>query len=125
MENSGRRRDTAPPQLAIIKKRADFLTAQKGARAGAASFLLIRGASPNGLGVARVGFTVTKKIGKAVARNRIRRRLKEAARRVFPENAVPGYDYVIIARPDALTREFALLLDDMKRALLRLSALPK
>lgn len=125
MENSGRRLDPAPSHLETIKKRADFLAAQQGARAGAAAFLLIRGASPNGRGVMRVGFTVTKKIGKAVVRNRIRRRLREAARRVFPGIALEGYDYVIIARPAAETREFALLLDDMKRALLRLAALPK
>lgn len=87
--------------------------------------MLIRGRTPNGLVTARVGFTVTKKIGKAVLRNRIRRRLREAARRVFPELATPGFDYVFIARPAAESRDFALLLDDMKRGLLRLAALPK
>lgn len=115
----------APKPFETIKKRADFLAAQAGERAGTSSFLLIRGKAPTGLDCLRVGFTVTKKIGKAVVRNRIRRRLREAARRMFPAYAVAGFDYVLIARPAAQTRDFALLLDDMKRGLLRLAALPK
>jgi len=115
----------APKPLQMIRKRADFLAAQAGERAGTPSFLLIRGKTPNGLGQMRAGFTVTKKLGKAVTRNRIRRRLREAARRALPEYGVAGYDYVLIARPAAQTRDFALLLDDMKRGLLRLTALPK
>ncbi len=94
-------------------------------KAGAPTLLLSRGLSPNGLAEPRLGFTVTKKLGSAVIRNRIRRRLREAARLVFPDGAVAGYDYVAIARPQALTAEFGALLDDMKRALLRLSAHPK
>jgi ribonuclease P protein component len=113
------------PALSVIKKRADFLVAQSGERAGCAAFLAIRGKSPNGAGMARIGFTVTKKLGKAVIRNRIRRRLREAARLTFREIATEGYDYVLIARPAAATREFALLLDDLKRALLRLAVFPK
>lgn len=125
MENSGSQPQKAPPTFNVIKKRADFLVAQSGERAGCAAFLAVRGRSPNSAGVSRIGFTVTKKLGKAVVRNRMRRRLKEAARQTFPEKAVEGYDYVFIARPAAATRDFALLLDDMKRALLRLSVLPK
>jgi ribonuclease P protein component len=64
---------------------------------------------------------VTKKLGGAVVRNRIRRRLKAAAAEVFPAAAMAGRDYVVIARAAAETRAYALLLDDMKRALLRLS----
>ncbi len=94
-------------------------------KAGTAPFLLTRSREPNGTAKARLGFTVTKKIGPAVVRNRIRRRLREAARVVFPENAAAGFDYVAIARPAALTAEFSVLLDDMKRALLRLTPHPK
>ncbi len=115
----------APKAFETIKKRADFVAAQAGERAGTPSFLLVRGKKPNGSGRMRVGFTVTKKVGKAVLRNRIRRRLREAARQIFKEMGECGYDYVLIARPAAETREFALLLDDMKRGLLRLAALPK
>jgi ribonuclease P protein component len=108
-----------------LKKRADFLAAQQGERAGGAACLVIRSKAANPDGKTRVGFTVTKKLGKAVRRNRIRRRLREAARRAFPLAAAPGYDYVVIARPAAETRAFGLLLDDLKRALLRLAAPPK
>jgi ribonuclease P protein component len=87
--------------------------------------LIARAKNPNGLSNARFGLTVTKKLGTAVVRNRIRRRLREAARAVFPAAASPGFDYVAIARPGALTAEFSVLLDDMKRALLRLTAHPK
>jgi ribonuclease P protein component len=111
--------------LTILRKRADFLAAQSGLKAGAPTLLLSRALAPNGLGAARLGFTVTKKIGTAVVRNRIRRRLREAARLVFPDGAVAGFDYVAIARPAALTADFSTLLDDMKRALLRLTAHPK
>jgi ribonuclease P protein component len=72
----------------------------------------------------RVGLTVSAKLGKAVVRNRIRRRLKEAARAVFPAHAATGCDYCLIARSQAATRRFSDLLDDMKRALLRLNRKP-
>ncbi len=111
--------------MTIIRKRADFLAAQGGLKAGAPTLLLSRTLAPNGLGEPRLGFTVTKKLGSAVVRNRIKRRLREAARLVFRDGALAGYDYVAIARPAALDADFSALLDDMKRALLRLSAHPK
>jgi ribonuclease P protein component len=67
--------------------------------------------------VCRIGFTTTRKLGGAVVRNRIRRRLREAARMVFSQLAKPGYDYVIIARPSALTCAFSILQDEMRLAL--------
>ncbi len=112
-------------KINTIRKRSDFLAAQAGRRAGATGFLLVRGALPNGLAEMRIGYTVTKKIGSAVIRNRIRRRLREIARRALPVSGEAGFDYVVIARPAAATRSFPLLLDDMERALLRLAALPK
>ncbi len=75
--------------------------------------------------IARFGLTVTKKLGGAVTRNRIRRRLRAAAKAVFPSHSKPGEDYVLIARAAAYDRNYADLLDDMKRALLRLSRAPK
>jgi ribonuclease P protein component len=101
------------------------LLVQSGLKAGSATMLMARGKSANGLSSARLGLTVTKKLGTAVIRNRIKRRLREAARLVFLENAAAGFDYVAIARPAALTADFSVLLDDMKRALLRLTAHPK
>lgn len=66
---------------------------------------------------ARFGFTITKKIGNAVTRNRIRRRLKAAFAANAAEHAQATCDYVIVARAAALDRPFALLLEDVARAL--------
>ena len=74
------------------------------------------------LGPPRVGFTATKKIGNAVVRNRARRRLREAARRLVPLHGLPGVDYVVLARESTGTAPWPTLLDDMKDALIRLAA---
>jgi len=73
---------------------------------------------------ARFGLTVTKKLGGAVRRNRIRRRLRAAVKAIFPGYARAGADYVLIARAAAYDRDYVELLDDMKRALLRLTPRP-
>ena len=112
---------TFPP---TIRRRADFQAARRSPSVGAPGFLLIKRRRGDE-GPARAGFTITKKLGNAVQRNRIRRRLKAVAREAFAYGAEPGADYVIVARAPALTRSFASLLDDMKRALLRLSQNPK
>lgn len=65
----------------------------------------------------RVGYTVTKKVGNAVVRNRIRRRLKEAVRTHGADDMVPGNDYVIVGRDDALAAPFALLKAELSRRL--------
>jgi ribonuclease P protein component len=70
----------------------------------------------------RVGFTVTKKLGNAVIRNRIRRRLRAAADRVMPARAKKGYDYVVIGRAQTLSRSFSALMDDLETALQRTDA---
>ncbi len=66
---------------------------------------------------ARIGFTVTKKVGNAVVRNRTRRRLKEAARLLLRQRTVRGVDLVVIGRDNTRFRPFADLLDDLDRAL--------
>ena len=68
-------------------------------------------------GPARLGFTVTRKIGNAVVRNRTRRRLKEAARLLLRERPVAGVDLVLIGREATRARDFADLIDDFRRAL--------
>ena len=88
---------------------------RRGRRSNAPAFLMQ--SLPNDAGVVRVGYTVTKKIGNAVRRNRIKRRLRAAAREVIPHHAAPGHDYVLIARPGAAERPYAALLDDLRRAL--------
>ena len=73
--------------------------------------------------VVRVGFTVSKKVGNAVVRNRVRRRLREIARQVIPEHARPDLDYVLVGRQAALARDFAQLREELIEALRRLKAL--
>jgi ribonuclease P protein component len=68
-----------------------------------------------------VGFTASRRIGKAVARNRARRRLVEVARAVLPGPARPGYNYVIVARPAVLTCPFDRLLSDLATAFARVT----
>jgi ribonuclease P protein component len=76
----------------------------------------------DGTAAVRVGFTATRRIGGAVARNRAKRRLREAVRATFPGLARAGCDYVLIARGGAGTRPWPRLLDDVKSALIRLAA---
>jgi ribonuclease P protein component len=68
----------------------------------------------------RVGYTVSKKVGNAVARNRARRRLRSAAAEVLPANALAGRDYVLIGRRGTLTRPYRELVGDLQTALERL-----
>ena len=71
----------------------------------------------------RVGFTVTRKVGNAVVRNRVRRRLREAARLVMPGQARPDLDYVLVGRQATLARDFGALRQELLEALRRLKAL--
>ena len=70
----------------------------------------------------RVGFTVTRKVGGAVDRNRARRRLRAAVERVMPTHAACGRDYVVIGRGETLRRPFAALVGDLETALRKLDA---
>jgi ribonuclease P protein component len=79
--------------------------------------LELRQAPEAGTGTLRVGFTASRKIGNAVARNRARRRLKAAAQQVLPLYGHAGNDYVLVARRDTLDRPFGDLLGDLKTAL--------
>lgn len=114
----------AAGRLDTLKKRADFLALKNAPKTGARAFLLVRKNREDGSERVRIGLTVTRKLGGAVIRNRIKRRLRAVAREVFPQFAEPGCDYAIIARPPARTQNYADLLDDMKRALLRLARSP-
>jgi ribonuclease P protein component len=68
----------------------------------------------------RVGFTVTKKIGGAVVRNRMKRRLRALAREILTERGVAGADHVLIGRAGGIERDYSLLRDELARALERL-----
>ncbi|MFN7175474.1 MAG: ribonuclease P protein component [Thermaurantiacus sp.] len=108
--------ETRPP-VGRIRARRDFLAANRGERIVTESFILL--VRPAGLPEARAGFTVSKKIGNAVARNRARRRLREVARHVLPAHAIPGADHVFIARPRETEQPFAAMCADAERALAR------
>lgn len=68
----------------------------------------------------RVGFTVTKKIGNAVVRNRMKRRFRALVRDTFSDHAIPGADHVLIGRAGGVERDYATLADELKRALAKL-----
>ncbi len=106
--------------LSRLKVRREFLRAAKGRKWGTTSAVLQANATMSRQTDAmRIGFTATKRLGNAVVRNRAKRRLRAAAADVFPELGRPGFDYVLIARPGALTQPYKLLLDDIREALKR------
>jgi len=84
-------------------------------------FVLLVKSRGDGDPTMRVGYTVTKKIGNAVVRNRIKRRFRALAREVLPVNGMPGADHVMIGRSDGLTRDFALLKLDLAKALAKVT----
>jgi ribonuclease P protein component len=98
-----------------LKKRADFLRAQKGVRQVRPSLTLEL--CPNPGGDIRVGFTASRKVGGAVVRNRAKRRLRAAAEALLPLYGWKGHDYVLVARAGTLSRDYSGLLDDLKAAL--------
>ena len=65
----------------------------------------------------RLGITVSKKVGGAVVRNRMKRRFRELARRILPEAGIPGADHVLIGRPGGIERPFDKLEAELRRAL--------
>lgn len=109
---------------ARLRARAEFLRAGRGRRLRARCFSLQMAVRPEAgaQDPPRFGFTVTKKLGNATLRNRIRRRLKEAVRCAPALSAKPGCDYVIVAQPATLTEDFGLLQDQIARALVDIHA---
>ena len=105
--------------LKTLTKRSDFLRAAR-ARKQAMPGMIVqaRKRTPDEASGMRVGFTCSKKVGNAVARNRAKRRLREAARLVLPVQGRPGWDYVLIGRAGATAdRPFTALQDDLRHAL--------
>ena len=101
-----------------LQNRPDFLKAAAARRQGTASFMLQARFRDDAQPLTRIGFTASKKIGNAVLRNRAKRRMRAAARAVLPELARPGWDYVLVARPEAtVARPFTDLLSDLTSAL--------
>ncbi|WP_422075298.1 ribonuclease P protein component [Tranquillimonas rosea] len=114
----------APPavsfRMSVLKKRADFLRASRARRQAMPGFVLQarRRADDEPAQGVRVGFTCSKKVGNAVARNRAKRRLRAIARELLPHEGRDGWDYVLIGRREVTaSRPFATLRADLSRAL--------
>ena len=102
-------------QLTTIRKRADFLAANRGLRNARPGFVLLTRAN-EGAGK-RFGVTVTKKIGNAVVRNRMKRRFRELLRAALPAEGLPDTDHVLIGREGGIERDFARMGEELSRAL--------
>jgi|ERR1700754_1673542 ribonuclease P protein component len=102
-----------------LKQRADFVAASHGPRMASSAFV-VQSRVRDDDGPIRVGFTVTKKVGTATERNRVRRRLRELVKRLDVTSMRPHHDYVIVGRRAALDRGFETMLNDLRSALGRL-----
>ena len=115
-----REAETTP--MARLTRRPEFLRVAASRRKAAAPGLVLQALHrDDGEPLVRIGYTASKKVGNAVARNRARRRLREVVRAVLPTLGVPGTDYVVIARAATVSRPYSALLSDFEGAVRRLS----
>ena len=110
-------------EFVTLTRRKDFVRLNAGARKKVTTTHIIQTAATPGdeQPFVRVGITVTRRLGGAVVRNRIKRRLRACIRELVPQHARAGQDYVIIARKEAHMCDYAVLLRDMRYALKKLS----
>jgi len=109
---------SAPP-LAIIQKRADFLAANRAIRVARPGFVLLVNPLSRTDGLQRFGVTVTKKIGNAVVRNRMKRRFRALLREILPVQGIAGADHILIGREGGIERDFAAMKAELVQALAR------
>ncbi|MFN2259219.1 MAG: ribonuclease P protein component [Parasphingopyxis sp.] len=104
-----------------LRKRRDFLAANRGKRAVMPGFILLMRKRGDEDPSIRFGVTVTRKIGGAVIRNRMKRRFRELARAILPGEGRPGADYVMIGRAGGVERDFGTLRNELAKAVAKLS----
>jgi ribonuclease P protein component len=106
-------------QVGRLTRRADFLKVAESRRRFAAPGLVLQAAPAESCSL-RVGFTASRKVGGAVVRNRVKRRLRALALELLPAHAKPGHDYVLVGRVAGVARQFDDLRRDLETALRRL-----
>ncbi len=124
-EASAQHAGIKPPAVSLclkrLKKRSEFLAAARARRQVMPSMLVQARERKDDKSVVGVGFTCSKKVGNAVARNRAKRRLREIAQLILPDHARPGWDYVLIGRAEVTAmRPFGLMQEDLVSALKKL-----
>ena len=104
--------------LTAILKRRDFLLVAAEKRSGQPGLLLQGRNRQDGSSSTRVGYTCSKKLGNAIARNRAKRRLREISKATLTVKGNPGWDYVLVGRPKTtLERNYSLLIEDLNKAI--------
>src|SRR4051794_4159259 len=116
-ERAPRPRPQEAQRLTTLRKRSDFLAANGGKRTSTPGFILLVRDRKDADPAMRVGFTVTKKIGGAVVRNRMKRRFRALAREIVPAKGFAGSDHVMIGRSGGVERDFGLLRSELTKAL--------
>ena len=115
-ENTKASSNTSKTDLHTLTKRQDFILASRGLKHSCETMIVQ--IKKNNLGIIRVGFTCSKKVGNAVVRNRAKRRLRAIAREALPNLGRLGFDYVLIGRyGSTVSTEFKILKNDFISAL--------
>jgi len=104
-----------------MTRRADYLAANRGQRQTTPGFILLVRDRRDGDPSARLGITVSKKVGGAVVRNRMKRRFRALARALLADHAVAGADHVLIGRREGIERDFSALREEFVSALARVA----
>ncbi len=106
-----------PRGIGKLTRRADYLAANGGLRSATPGFVLLVRPRGDDDPAIRLGITVSKKVGGAVVRNRMKRRFRELARAVLPDSGIAGADHVLVGRAGGIERPFADLRNELEQAL--------